>query len=288
MSGIIFYVIYFDDHLLLETKENNSSYTFVTAFFSFSKKKHPNSDYLLWMKSFFRIISSNVFIFSDEESSKLIPSSRDNIILFESIYEIPCIKRYKYLYKNQSKIDPERNKVNHSMELYMMWNAKICLLKIITERYNASVYIWIDIGSFRKKYFYTHFPSLNVINYLSKLNTMFFFVVKNKNFKRSYTPKLALGDFIEGGSFGGNKELIQKYYDIFWKVHDYFLYEGEFVGKDQTLYNTVAIYYMKNISLFPMYGYFKCWNNKWYRYINFYAGEYCALIKETNILSYIN
>lgn len=289
ISVISLFIYYFftDNYIYLEKIKTNSTYLFVTAFFSFSRKKHTNNDYIGWMNNYFRVIKSSVLIFSDVESVKLVPYNRSNCIILKSIYDLLCIKKYEKWYKNQNSIDPERNKVNHSMELYMVWNAKICLLKMATELYNASVYIWIDIGSFRKEYTYTIFPNTYVIDYLSKLNSMFFFVVNKKFIRKSIKPLLIRGDFIEGGSFGGSKNCIKEYNNIFWKVHDYYLKRGEFVGKDQTLYNTIAIYYFKDIVLFPMYGYFRCWNNKWFRYINLYGGEGCALLKEKNISSYL-
>lgn len=285
--GILIYLNCKDTYILLDRKEKNASHLFVTAFFSFAKKKHSNNDYIGWMSSFFDVIKTSLVIFSDKESVKLIPSTNNKYVIVESIYTVPCIKKYLNVYKNQNVKDPEGKKVDHSMELYMVWNAKICLLNMATQMYNSSVYIWIDIGSFRKEYAYMDYPNMNVMNYLSQLNSMFFFVVHNQLFKKYSIPRLETGTFIEGGSFGGNKESITKFHDLFWKVHDEFLNKGEFIGKDQTLYNTIAVYYSNDIVLFPMYGYFKCWNNKWFRYINFYGGEACALLKEKNISSYL-
>ncbi|KAK9702296.1 hypothetical protein K7432_011313 [Basidiobolus ranarum] len=48
-------------------------------------------------------------------------------------------------------------------------------------------------------------------------------------------------DLIEGTFFGGRKELVVWWSDTFYDTHDYYLRQGHFVGKDQSIMNSVAI-----------------------------------------------
>lgn len=263
----------------------NSTYIFVTSYFSITKKKHSNNEYIEWMNYFFSVINNSLVIFTDNKSIKYIPPNNGIYVIYNSIFDIPCVSNYKNIYTIQNDIDPEKS--IHSSELYAIWNAKICMLKKTTELYNKSVYIWIDIGSSRWKHSFKQFPNSKIIDFLSNLNSMFFFAVYNRKFKKDY-PKLLIGDFLEGTSFGGNKRSVIEYYDIFWKVHDIFLKKDKFIGKDQTIYNTIPIYYLQNITIFPSYGFYKCMeSNQWFRFYNYYAGCKCMINKGEKIDKYI-
>lgn len=260
----------------------NSTYIFVTSYFSITKKKHSNNDYIEWMNNFFYIINNSLVIFTDKNSIRYIPPNNGKYIVYNSIFDIPCVSNYKSIYFKQNNIDPEKSK--HSPELYAIWNAKICMLKQITELYDKSVYIWIDIGSSRWKRSFKQFPDNKIIEFLSNLNSMYFFAVYNRKFRKEKYPKLIVDNFLEGTSFGGNKRSIIEYYDIFWKVHDIFLNKGEFIGKDQTIFNTIPVYYLQNISIFPSYGFYKCMEyNHWFRFYYFYAGYKCMSNKGEKI-----
>lgn len=264
----------------------NSTYVFVTSYFSIAKRKHSNKNYIEWMDNFFSVINKSLIIFTDNNSISYIPPNNGKYVVYNSIFDIPCVSKYKGIYLNQINLDPEKRL--HSSELYAIWNAKICMLKKSTELYDKSVYIWIDIGSSRWKHSFKQFPDSEVIDFLSNLNSMFFFAVYNRKFKKEKYPKLILENFLEGTSFGGNKRSIIEYYDIFWKVHDIFLNKGQFIGKDQTIFNTIPIYYLQNITIFSSYGFYKCMEyNHWFRFYNYYAGYKCMINKGEKIDKYI-
>lgn len=166
-------------YLLYETKRenyrfNSSTYMFVTSYFFTKKNKHTESEFMEWMNNFFSLINKSVIIFTDKNSIKYIPPNNGKYYIYNSIFDVPCVSKYKHIYSDQNSIDPERFR-NHSSELYGIWNSKVCMLRIATELYNRSIYIWIVIESDRFKYFRIIFPNDKVISYLSSLNSMFFF-----------------------------------------------------------------------------------------------------------------
>ena len=58
-------------------------------------------------------------------------------------------------------------------------------------------------------------------------------VINNKKF-----PDV---DLIEGGFFMGSFKAIRGFKEQFWNLHDQFLNEGKFIGKDQIIMNAYAV-----------------------------------------------
>ncbi|XP_021963450.1 uncharacterized protein LOC110858874 [Folsomia candida] len=152
-------------------------------------------------------------------------------------------------------LDPEKD--NHTPELYAVWNSKPWFQTVSeTNPFNSTYFYWMDIGSVRQPgIVLTNFPSLEKSlqvfgaderspNY-HKLNI--FAVQKLPNFKpppdHNTFDELGKVNFVEGGFFGGTAASINWFSRTFYALHDYQLAKGEFVGKDQTLYNWMATKY---------------------------------------------
>lgn len=282
INFLYFILLFFNLFSILiynQSKPYIYKYYFVSAYFTTNGgKKHTNNDYYKWSRYFFHLINSSIDIYiqNDLDNNFFPKYYKGRILKYKSIWNIPCISKYIDEYNNyQFLIDPENS--YHSSTYYAIWNSKICLLKMTSEIINSKLYIWIDIGSNRDNIQINNFPSLKIMNELYKLNKMFFFIISNLNPIKKNKPELIVGNWIEGGTFGGRKENINKYYNIFWKVHDYYLKEGLFIGKDQTLYNTMAIYF-DNVTLIKNEVNDIC-QSKWFSF-------YCMYGDKTNYKIY--
>lgn len=266
--------------LFLIKSKNNLNYVFVSAIYA-GVSKHSTMQYSKWIKSFSDVVNKNLYIFCNKKGYTMLNKKLQKFVKFNNnIFDLEKIKNYELVYKRIWNIDPEKN--YHTYRLYGIWNGKISMLKYVAERIKSKLYIWIDIGSNRENKNYSVFPSNAIIKYLhniTKHNFMFFFLMNNfPRLNKSLVIPLSR-NYIQGGSFGGSKEGIFNYFKEFFSLHDYFLSKNLFVGKDQTLYNSIAYFNLSKVILLK-YKSDKCKNDKWFRFYDFYANEKCA---ETNI-----
>lgn len=285
----IFYRIFYG-LFYLNFEENNHlhQYLFVTSYFHIDNYgKHTLQDYKMWINNFFSLINNSLVIFTDNNISSLsfVPSFvKAYKYEYKSIWDVPCIKKYKKYYIKQHDID--REKYHHNPDIYAIWNCKICFLNIAANEINSKLYIWIDIGTFRDPTPFHSIPSLKAMDIFYKFNSMFFFIVYNQTFQLKNKTELVVRDWIEGTSFGGTKKSIHQYNKEFWKVHDYYMNNNQFIGKDQTLFNTLALYKI-NVTIIRVHGLNMCMANPWWKFQCFYAGMNLDLLQKNDINDYI-
>lgn len=289
MSKIIILCLFFLTLIIYKRNINiKHNYLFVTAYFQILKNlKHDINKYKLWIANFFKVINSSLAIFTDnnKSSKSFIPSFVEAYKYeYQSIWDVPCIKKYRKLYFQQHKIDPE--KFRHSPDAYAIWNSKICFLEIAASQIDSDLYIWIDIGTFRNFTLNNIFPSFRALKILYSFTSMFFFTIANRSYTIDRVIKLEEKDWIGGNSFGGKRKYIHEYYKEYWKLHDFFLYRNRFVGKEQILYNTMALY-KYNATLIKMHDLNMCMKNVWWRYQCLYSGLNINYLKRISIDKYI-
>ncbi|XP_035708100.1 uncharacterized protein LOC118435787 isoform X2 [Folsomia candida] len=235
--------------------------TIVTAFFSAGKSKHSLDEYKSWMKNFFDQVESPVVVFTQpsmrETMEKMRVGKPIHFLIYDEIWDLPWLNEPHFLYKDYheiNKLDPER--AYHSPELYANWNSKPWMLKTVTEinPFNSTYFYWMDIGSVRN-------PKTKLNKFLNvdraievfgrnersenyhKLNV---FSVANLDDLNLFRDAKTLEEmpntsFLIGGFFGGTIYSIYWFNDTFYKLHNDWLSDGIFVGKDQVLYNWIAI-----------------------------------------------
>lgn len=277
----IFYLIIISFVYLYSKSQLIYEYIFVTAIYA-GNSKHSNREYKKWIKSFSSLINNNLFIFCNKDGYFMLTEKLKKYVkVINEVFELERINEYKLIYKKMWKIDPEKK--YHNYRLYGIWNGKISMLKYVSERIESKIYIWIDIGSNRENKTYSKFPSMLKIKYLqsiTKNNGMFFFLMNNFPLL-NYSAIIPLyKNYIQGGTFGGSKESIINYYNIYYSLHDYFLHNNYFVGKEQILYNSIAKFKLSNVVLLK-YKSDSCNNEKWFRFYDFYANLKCA---ETSVV----
>lgn len=265
-------------------------FIFVSSFFKNEKiVEHTFNDYVIWNKNLLRIINKSIIIFTDySEEAKQILRGYKNIVTikYNSIWDVPCYnsltkKNYEKLLVN----DPYKHV--HNPFLYAVYNAKIWFLDKSTSIVNSKIYIWIDIGCIRGKIDISSFPDKRSMKYLSELNSMFFFVINNKKFNDINQDKMICERFIEGGSYGGSKQNIKGFNNLFWKIHNYYLYRNNCLYDDQNLLLTTIFKY-KRVILFNVVNKVLCTKSLWMKFICFYYNMSRYRIKDENIGMYKN
>lgn len=264
-------------------KNNNlveSDITIVTCYFTIPSKFNDQI-YWEWIKNFLQL-DCNLVIYTDSKNYEKIKHERASKMrkTFIHIREIENFYVYKYLnYWDYCKsIDVE---TNHTPELYMIWAEKsfMCLDAVINNNFKSKYYFWSDIGCIRNSKIIHH-----VKNFASKLPNDFlddkFLLSVIENFKDSdYTLEEISPIFmnknekcccdpivrIQGGFFGGNKNLWEKWTLLYKEEIEKFIKNKTYGGKDQ--------YIMANIVLTKNTNFINCvklppkGEDEWFNYL---------------------
>jgi len=200
-------------------------------------------------------------IFTDKENYPFINSLRDKAnthIIITSIENFEVVKYMDY-WNYCHTIDIEKD--SHSPELYMMWNEKTFMIEkaIDLNIFKSDYFFWMDIGCVRDK---------NMLNIIRKFSStglpkdkVILSIVTNSvintqlnNDKISVTLENKNGrscnvfNYIQGGFFGGYKDAMRNWVNLYRNELSIFVETKTFGGKDQ--------YIMSNISIkFPQHVY---------------------------------
>jgi hypothetical protein len=247
--------------LLKGNSRPTTNITTVTAYWKLGKSKHSDDDYKRWTSFFLQSIGPNLVVFCAPGSKQSILQMRPEkyrsttliIDAYEEPRDLPCLRAYINEYLNkQNDLDPE--KWRHSGDLYTVWNAKVCMVRDVmyVDPFNSELFQWIDMGSFRSRSF-PDWPNME------RVKSVFSGQIRNgKNeqpqilFEQMFRPnqfdfeaarnlQLLHKDVVAGGFFTGTRSGISWFFDVFWCLHDYFLFQNLFVGKEQNIMATTVL-----------------------------------------------
>jgi hypothetical protein len=225
--------------------------TIVTGYFKLNVSKASDSKYKEWMKNML-IIDNPMVIFCDKETREFIEELRidkkDKTVVI--IINIKDFYSYKYVneYINNYKIDKEQS-VGHSPILYMIWSEKSNFLKRAIElnHFNTDYFLWVDIGCFRRTNIdYLNWPNPSRISKMNKNKVLLLSVVPFTSselncFNKEDLPLFQFTNRIGGTIFGGGKEILLKWHDLYYEMVEYFISINRFIGKDQSIMNSVYL-----------------------------------------------
>jgi hypothetical protein len=290
------------------------STTVVTSFWLVKGSKHRPEEYKAWISTFFRSVTGNTVLFTSRSSLALIqdaiPAHRENLLInvdYDEPFDIPCIKKYKDLYQRSQWLKDPEKKI-HSPELYAVWNGKTCIVeRIVRENpFSSGYFLWVDVGSFRDESWIPQsvWPDSARVHALFSNTSREVLVSAFDALQPSVVQKLTAQDdkwrsgknflfddksfFVQGGIFGGRAEALYDFFKYFWKVHDQFVQEGRFVGKDQLLFTHAAAFHKPRPLIIMSYKAHPTCGNIWFYFQQFLASDTdlkpgCKLVQLLNI-----
>ncbi|KAJ4483759.1 hypothetical protein J3R30DRAFT_1828569 [Lentinula aciculospora] len=212
------------------TSHDDQQILLVSGLFPLSKSKHSTEDYRSWLTLFLGSLTTDVYFFTPPELAELVAEVRGNLPItinttFSNPFDIPPLVNLKEQYEQMHANDRERSR--HSPELYAIWNGKPYFLDeaLRNSEKQYSYAFWSDAGSFRKEHVYRSWPDSARVE-----------EVWEEGSRMSVDT-----DFSEGSFFGGSPQTVQWWKELFYLYHDYYLTQGIFVGKDQTLINALFL-----------------------------------------------
>ncbi|KAF5383500.1 hypothetical protein D9757_006169 [Collybiopsis confluens] len=237
----------------------------VSGLFPLAKSKHSKEEYRTWLSLFLGSVTTDIYFFTSPELADLVAEVRGNLPIvinttFSTPFDIPPLAPFREAYTRMHALDRER--ARHSTELYAIWNGKPYYLdealKNSEKKYSYA--FWCDAGSFRHEHVYQNWPDSSRVEQIweeasglsgvAKEELLFFPMWEPPHASMNFWQD-SLGpvdtDFSEGSFFGGSPQSIRWWTELFYLYHDYYLKQGIFVGKDQTLINALFLLYPSRV-----------------------------------------
>lgn len=232
--------------------------TIVTCFYKLQQSKHLIINYDLWINNFLLNISNglSLLIFTGSKEKKYIEDivSKNITITYKiielNIEELPISKQYgDTFWKNQYDMDNQKH-CGRGVDCYKLWNSKCDFLKIAIENnyFNTNYFVWNDIGNVRnditKKHLTTYKPcDKNVSS--TKIDIVLLNPVIDTNTK-------FFKDCVHfsGSIFGGHKNTLLKFHDLFYEKFKEYVINNQFIGCDQQIITSI---YLRNDILNPIF-----------------------------------
>ena len=261
----------------------NSNTTVVTALWLLDGAKYPASKYIQWMKEFFTRIPGNIVAYCDHrtcDAIREIIGNRTNVVLidkYETPFSMPWIQPLERIYRQQQHpIDPERK--THIPELYAIWNSKTSLVMEVVEAnpFNSEYFFWVDNGAFRTKNVIRDWPDEIRVNKVfsgarkDKILLGLISPLKSNLGRADFDESPVVGNYVGGGFFAGNADAVRRFHDKFWYYHNLYLGKGIFIGKDQTLMNSIVLR-DGNVTVMESHLSSPECGDKWFYFLQFFA-----------------
>lgn len=253
--------------------------TIVTGYFQM-KSKHSTEKYAEWIKYMLEKETPMV-IFCDKQSYPMIHAQRpyQTKIIITSLTQFYS---YKYIdtYRANYEMDHE---TYHSPELYLVWAEKAHFVKqaITMNPFQTDYFLWVDIGCFREPS-PIQWPNPIRIQSLDSSKVLVLnvtpFTEEELHCTKETLPSFLTTNRIGATIFGGGKEILLKYHDLYYEMVDYFISIDRFIGKDQSILNSV---YLLNQELFQVVKPGKC-KDEWFylqNYLSVSMGAYLQCYK---------
>ena len=136
----------------------------------------------------------------------------------------------------------------------MIWSEKSNFLKTAAQKnyFNSKCFYWVDVGNFRNTSDmdkYINWPSTNkcfedgrvVIN--ERLNKSDYIKDGLKRFDPNIHREFQKSYNIDGSCFGGQRDYVIQFCDIFYDLVRIYIKKNIFIGKDQNMMAFIAYFY---------------------------------------------
>jgi hypothetical protein len=239
--------------LTTTSEQKKCPITWVTSYFKI-ESKHSHQEYMLWLNNLFSMKMCLVIFTDNQEVIDNAKISTSNPLVIET-----NLKKEVYTYFNnftnefwnsQFQMDPEQN-IHQSYELYWIWNLKpIFLDKVLTKTgFKSEFLFWIDAGLMRDSTY--NGRDITLINPRINHNQVYFGLVNSwqESFPTTIPwcdgPSFTNTNRLMGGIFGCHKSMVKQWLHTYTEVINQYIKCDRFIGKDQSMMNTVCLRFDK-------------------------------------------
>lgn len=225
--------------------------TIVTAYYELQKKKHTSPNYYKWMHNFLKLDSYMIIYTGDFESYEIISLLRkDKLdktkIVILDFHDLYCSKFMDYWNKDYLR-DHEKY---HDPALYIIWNEKTAFIKRAKDMnpFNTEYFCWADIGMVRDENYLNYintFPSSKMLDILDKEKVYLLniepYTEEEKNTVKDACETFRYTNRTGAGVIMCHIDMVDKWYNTYYKMLDRFFELDLFAGKDQSLINCICL-----------------------------------------------
>ena len=246
--------------------------TVVTCYYRIASK-HTHEKYDEWINNFLRNVQCNLVIFTSPDLYQYIYDKRSTIPEKTKIIPIDFVDleiAQKYDWQKQYDMDNESRYTGRTKECYILWNSKLWFLKKAIEYnfFRTDAFIWNDIGCLRTNNKLMLQKISPIYPVYEKISKNAIDIVLIKPFTNPHQRIFINDVHFSGAQFGGHKDSILKFYDLFYqKLHEHIM-QGIFVGCDQ---QTISSVFMENRELFNYIIPQNVWFDKWFFLWQYYS-----------------
>ncbi len=263
------------------------SFTLVTAFYDIPSK-FSAQQYFTWIKPFFTEYRGPMIIYTEEKYkhffTELCNTPRKQVRVVPPEMWEANTKFPPGFWETQKQKDPE---AVHTPELYKIWYEKHIFVKraIQENPFQHTKFMWCDAGVCRTetiRYWITGMANQGariVKDKMTLLQINPFTEDDHRDFEYD-----GVVDFTErknrlgGGVLAGGVEAWQKWSDHIQTVMETMLKRGMFVGKDQSVFNNIALQYPNDVCLIPT-DRSTGNDNYWFYLLYYFSCDYDEFIK---------
>ena len=238
--------------LSIEPSATIESTTVVTCYYRI-KSKHSHDKYDKWITNFLSNIPCNLVVFTSPDLVEYIVKKREKflkttIIRPVAFEDLPLYNIYENQWQSQYEMDTQQD-TGRTKECYVLWNSKLDFLKQAIDKnpFSSEKFIWADIGCLRTpdpsiiSHISQHYPLYNRISN-DKIDIVLLEPIKN------IEQKVFVDEtHFSGAMFGGHKDVVLKFYELFYQRFDEHIQAGIFIGCDQ---QTISSVYNENSEMF--------------------------------------
>ncbi|EJD39629.1 hypothetical protein AURDEDRAFT_116067 [Auricularia subglabra TFB-10046 SS5] len=255
----------------------------VSAYFPFPSAKHSQDEYNAWLAHFLGAVSADLYFYTPPDMEHTVRTLRGGLPIvvnthYKSIWDVDMFKgRRKQMERMH---DMDREKGWHNPNLYAIWAAKPFFaneaIRHVDQLYfrhaqgpppgfvhlgrRYKYVFWVDCGSFRGPHPFRHWPSVPRVDEVFAQGARLSGAPEDKLVlvPIQWTPpehtrhwNESMGpidiDLSEGSFFGGHPDAVQWWYRAYLTYFTHYSDRGMFVGKDQTLMNSLLYLFRDRI-----------------------------------------
>jgi len=217
--------------------------TVVSAYYTLNSKNSEET-YKQWIRTFLESCPAHLVFFTEPKHVEFIRECRQvhlektHIVVLDKSEWTASTRFPTEFWEAQLNLDPERNKTNHSAELYKIWYEKthFVLRAIELNPFNHTDFVWTDAGCVRidPPPPLTHYPNP------SKIPTDRMLLLNIEPFLVSDTDFRNVNR-ISGTILAAAATTWRTWSETYDSVLESYVKANRFVGKDQNIMATIAI-----------------------------------------------
>lgn len=235
-----------------ETTKQVCEVTLVTAYFQMPSK-HSEDKYHMWIKNALSLRACFVIFTSASMKSLFVGLSEGrekftDLRIIDLKEESTHLNQSQAFWEHQFSIDPEQE-IHKGFELYWVWSLKSSFVKdaIGNSMFRSNYFFWIDIGCLRDGVYNGRVIDGVPAQVRQAPHSVFFALVNPFSAadieldQDGYAVHHLSTDHIAGACWGGEAQAVLRFHGAFQATFRRLADKGRFVGKDQTVINTICV-----------------------------------------------